>query len=147
MLNHVFEHVDEPLKVLEQLYDLLKSDRFLLIRTPVMNSYAWHTYKTNWMSLDAPRHLIIHTQKSMRILCERSGFILKDLVYDSTGDSLIGSEQYKRDIPLIDKTSYYADMKKNKLFNKEQVAGFNRIAAEKNNAAAGDQAAFYLYKP
>ena len=147
MLNHVFEHVDEPLKVLQQLNHLLKNGKYLLIRTPVMNSYAWHTYTTNWMSLDAPRHLIIHTEKSIRILCERSGFILKDIVYDSTGGSLIGSEQYKTDIPLIDPTSYFTDRKNNKLFSEEQVAEFNQIASQKNNEGAGDQAAFYLFKP
>ena len=146
MLNHVFEHMDEPKKIIMKLYDLLNSGKYLIIRTPVMNNYAWHTYKTNWMSLDAPRHLIIHTGKSIQLLCNMARFRLDDVVYDSTEDGLIGSEQYKKDMPLVDPASYFSNRKES-TFSKQQISDFKRTAMEKNKEGNGDQAAFYLYKP
>ena len=65
-----------------------------------MNTYAWNTYNTDWMSLDAPRHLIIHTVKSIQLLCDMAGFKLDGVVFDSTEDGLVGSEQYKKDVAL-----------------------------------------------
>lgn len=146
MLNHVFEHMDKPEKIFKKLYELLNNGRYLLIRTPVMNNYAWQTYKTNWMSLDAPRHFIIHTEKSIQLLCNMAGFRLDDVVYDSTEDGLIGSEQYKKDMPLVDPASYFSNRKES-TFSKQQINDFKRTAIEKNKEGNGDQAAFYLYKP
>ena len=59
MLNHVFEHMDDPVETLQKLYQLLKPNSYLLIRTPVMGTYSWNKYQENWMGLDAPRHIII----------------------------------------------------------------------------------------
>ena len=146
MLNHVFEHLDEPQKVIKKLYDLLDNGKYLLIRTPVMNTYAWNTYKTDWMSLDAPRHLIIHTVKSMQLLCDMPGFKLDDVVFDSTEDGLVGSEQYKKDVALTEQESFFSN-RKTGLFSKQEIDDLKKIAKEKNTIRDGDQAAFYLYKP
>lgn len=145
MLNHVFEHMDEPQKIIKKLYTLLNNGKYLLIRTPVMDSYAWKTYQTNWMSLDAPRHLLIHTVKSIQILSDNAGFRVVDVVFDSTEDGLIGSEQYRKNIALIDANSFFTD-RKNSLFSKQEIDNFKKTAKEKNKNRDGDQAAFYLYK-
>jgi len=146
MLNHVFEHLDEPQKVIKKLYNLLDNGKYLLIRTPVMNTYAWNIYSTDWMSLDAPRHLIIHTVKSIQLLCDMSGFKLDDVVFDSTEDGLVGSEQYKKDVALNDPGSFFHN-RKTALFSKEKIDELKQIGKEKNITGNGDQAAFYLYKP
>ena len=44
MLNHVFEHMDDPVETLQKLYQLLKPNSYLLIRTPVMGTYSWNKY-------------------------------------------------------------------------------------------------------
>ncbi|MBC7890330.1 MAG: class I SAM-dependent methyltransferase [Ferruginibacter sp.] len=146
MLNHVFEHIDNPLPMLIKLYELLKPGRFLLIRTPVMGTYAWAKYRENWMALDAPRHLIIHTVKSMQLLATEAGFSITKTVFDGNGFSLIGSEQYKRDIPLVDIKSRVTN-KKSTLFTPQQITDYKAIAEKTNHENNGDQAAFYLYKP
>jgi SAM-dependent methyltransferase len=146
MLNHVLEHLDEPQRIVKKLYDLLNNGRYLLIRTPVMNTYAWDTYNTDWMSLDAPRHLIIHTIKSIQLLCDMTGFKLDDVVFDSTEDGLVGSEQYKKDVALTEPGSFFSN-RKTALFSKEEIDDLKKISKEKNINRDGDQAAFYLYKP
>jgi 2-polyprenyl-3-methyl-5-hydroxy-6-metoxy-1,4-benzoquinol methylase len=146
MLNHVFEHLDNPKETLERLYQMLKPDSYLLIRTPVMGTYAWKKYQENWMQLDAPRHLIIHSIKSMNIVAEQTGFVIQKTVFDSTANSLIGSEQYIRDIPLTDKNSYLVN-KASTIFTKSEIQNFKEVNKLNNESGNGDQAAFYLYKP
>ena len=146
MLNHVFEHLNEPQKIIKKLYDLLNHGKYLLIRTPVMNTYAWNTYKTDWMSLDAPRHLIIHSIKSMQMLCDMAGFKLEKIVFDSTEDGLAGSEQYKKNVAVNEESSFFKN-RDTALFSKEKIDELKEIAKEKNISGEGDQAAFYLFKP
>ena len=73
MLHHAFEHMDEPLSVLMRLQQLLKKGKYILIRTPMMGKYSWKKFRENWMDIDAPRHLIIHTPDSIGILAEKAG--------------------------------------------------------------------------
>ena len=146
MLNHVFEHIEEPWPLLDQLFKLLKPGKFLLIRTPVMGTYGWQHYGENWMALDAPRHQIIHSIGSLKLLAEAAGFTLTKIVFDGDGNSLIASEQYKMDIPLTDIQSSVTN-KDSKLFTEKEINSYNRKAVEENERKNGDQAAFYLYKP
>ncbi len=146
MLHHAFEHMDEPLKVLQQLYKLLKKGKYLFIRTPVMGMYSWKKYGVNWMDLDAPRHIIIHSLKSMKLLAEQAGFELRKTEFDGNYMSLIGSEQYTKDIAWPDSNSYNVS-KENSGYTKDDIEKFKSISKENNKAANADQAAFYLFKP
>ncbi|HEV7621869.1 MAG TPA: class I SAM-dependent methyltransferase [Flavisolibacter sp.] len=145
MLNHVFEHMDEPWKVLEKLYQLLNPGKYLLIRTPVMGNYGWLKYKENWMPADAPRHIIIHSEKSIRLLAEKAGFKIKQVVYDGDPFTFIASEQYEKDIPLLDKRSYFVN-KKDSIFSENEIKKLKQLVKKLNADGQGDQAAFYLYK-
>jgi SAM-dependent methyltransferase len=146
MLHHAFEHMDEPLKVLQQLYKLVKKGKYVLIRTPVMGMYSWKKYGVNWMDLDAPRHIIIHSLKSMQMLAEQSGFEIRKTVFDGNYMSLIGSDQYAKDIALPDPRSYMVN-KKTSGYSKDDIEAFKTITKKNNREQQADQAAFYLYKP
>ncbi len=146
MLHHAFEHMDEPLKVLQQSYSLLKKGKYLLIRTPVMGMYSWKKYGTNWMDLDAPRHIIIHSMASMQLLAERAGFEIRKTVFDGNYMSLIGSEQYTKGIALNDSNSYMVN-KTASVFRKKDIQQFKVINVANNKLQQADQAAFYLFKP
>ncbi len=146
MLHHAFEHMDKPLEVLQHLFRILKKGRYLLIRTPVMGMYSWGRYRVNWMDLDAPRHIFIHSLASMRLLATQAGFELWKTIFDGNYMSLIGSEQYAKDIALPDANSYM----KNKAasgYRKEDIEAFKAINTQNNAAQIADQAAFYLFKP
>lgn len=146
MLHHAFEHMDEPHKVLQQLKNLLNPGKFILIRIPLMGMYGWKTYGLDWVGLDAPRHIIIHTIQSMQILAEKAGLQLQKIVFDSGPYHLWASEQYKNDIALMEPGSYMLN-KEGSQFSKEQIKAFADIAAQTNKDGQGDQAAFYLFKP
>lgn len=146
MLHHAFEHMDEPLKVLQQLYTLLKHGKYLLLRTPVMNKYSWKKYGVNWMDLDAPRHIIIHSLESMAILAKAAGFEIRKTVFDGNYMSLIGSDQYAKDIALPDSNSYMKN-KAAAAYTEKDIEHFKAINDRNNQEQQADQAAFYLFKP
>lgn len=146
MLHHAFEHMDEPLKVLQQLYQLVKKGKCVLIRTPVMGMYSWEKYGVNWMDLDAPRHIIIHSLKSMQLLAEQAGFELRKVEFDGNYMSLIGSDQYAKDIALPDPNSYMVN-KAASGYSNADIEQFKAINQQNNKDKRADQAAFYLFKP
>jgi SAM-dependent methyltransferase len=145
LMNHSFEHMDDPEDALERVSAMLRPSGAVLIRTPVANSFAWRTYRTNWVQLDAPRHLFVHTKQSMEILASRSGFRLAEVKYDSTALQFWGSEQYGRGITLRDERSY-AENPGRSIFSSEQIREFDRQAEELNANEEGDQAAFLLIR-
>ena len=146
MLHHTFEHMPEPARALRHLYTLLNPRCFLLIRIPVASSFAFRKYRQHWAQLDAPRHLLLHTLASMKMLAQQSGFLFQDVVFDSSDFQFWASEQYARDIPLKDKRSYNVNPAES-VFSKEDIVGYQTAADQLNRDQDGDSACFYFYKP
>ena len=142
MLHHSFEHIPNPLFTLKKLYCLLKSDRFVLIRIPTVSSFAWRKYKTNWLQLDAPRHLFLHSTKSIQFLASKVGFRVADIIYDSKSIQFWGSEQNAK---LINKHAQTTD-RDQIVFSKKEMRHFKEEAKKLNEKNDGDQACFFLYK-
>jgi len=145
MLHHSFEHMPDPLGTLKILYKLLKRDGCVLIRIPVAGSFAWRKYGVNWGSIDPPRHLFLHTPRSIQLLSGRAGFKVADIVFDSSELQLWGREECLRGIPRSNIKSYNNNPK-NSIFSEEQITAFREKAIELNKQMDGDEAAFYLYK-
>jgi SAM-dependent methyltransferase len=146
ILNHSFEHMQQPLEILKEIYRILKPDRFALIRIPLASSYAWRTYGVNWVQLDAPRHIYLHTKGSMKILAEQANFKIEKIVFDSYEFQFWGSEQYCQGITLRSEKSYDVNPGKS-VFSAQDIKRFKSKSKELNNIQEGDQACFYLYKP
>ena len=146
MLHHAFEHMDEPLKVLLQLKKLMNPGKYILIRIPLMGMAGWKKYRLNWVGLDAPRHIIIHTIRSMQILAGQAGMQIHKIEFDSGPYHMWASEQYKNDIALMEPESYMVN-RQTPLFTKEKIKEFAKQAAQTNKDGEGDQAAFYLFAP
>jgi SAM-dependent methyltransferase len=143
MLNHSFEHMPRPAEVLESLRERLKDGGRIVVRVPVADSWAWRAYGIDWVQLDAPRHLFLHTQRSMTILAERAGLKVLRVFFDSYAFQFWGSEQYRRDIPLRDPRSY-GENPKTDLFTASEIDEFERRSAKLNRESAGDSAGFVL---
>ena len=146
MFNHSFEHVFDQHDVLEKVMTLLKPNGVCMIRIPTVTSWAWRSYGVDWVQLDAPRHLFLHSIQSMNVLAEQKGFKLENVVYDSFAFQIWGSEQYEKDIALHDDNSYAVNPEKSP-FDAEDILKFDKHSKELNDTKSGDQAAFYLRKP
>ena len=139
MLNHSFEHMPDPLRQLTYLEKLLSDGGICMVRVPVASSYAWRHYGVDWVQLDAPRHLYLHTPMSMGILAEKSGLEVFDIRYDSTYFQFTGSEMYARNISLSE-----AENMPSEQFSRRAVRRYQHMAEKLNAKGLGDQAAFYL---
>lgn len=143
MLQHAFEHVAEPQLVLKQLNKILKPNGVVILRMPVGDTYAWKHYGVNWHQLDAPRHLFIHTSKSMAIVAGGAGLSISEVVYDSNLMQFIVSEQYARNISQADKRSYTSNPFRS-IFSLREIKMFRQRARQLNEQNDGDSACFYL---
>ncbi len=146
MLHHSLEHMPDQRGVMAHLRRLVRPGGWLLIRVPVVDSVAWREYGVDWVQLDAPRHLYLHTRRSLDRLAEGAGFANRRLLHDATGFQFWGSEQYRRDMPLRDPRSI-ASNPGQPLFDRAELAGFDRRAEELNARGEGDQAVFFYQAP
>lgn len=142
MLHHSFEHMVNSFEVLEKLYSCLNKNGFLLIRIPVISKF-WEIYSTNWYTLDAPRHIYLHSVDSMRILADKCNFSIKKIIYDSNYSRMLYSEQYKLGISYYHKESYLYNKG---LFSSTQIKQFKSNVRMLNLQQNSDCAAFYLQK-
>ena len=145
MLHHVLEHMDNQKDVLKSIHERLLNNGTCLIRIPTVSSYAWHKYKTNWVSLDAPRHFYLHSIKSFELLIEEQGFYIDKIISDSTSFQFWASEQYIQNIPLMDARSY-SESPKNSLFETMEIASFEKLAMKLNKDINGDQFVAFIKK-
>ena len=145
MFHHSFEHMQNPLQVMQSVSRLLKTGGCCLIRIPVVSSFAWEHYGIHWVQLDAPRHFFLHSLDSLRILARKEKFHIEDIVFDSGGFQFWGSEQYKKGISLRSEKSYDVNPSQS-IFNQEQIDRFHGKAVQLNRDARGDQAIFFLKK-
>ncbi|MBY7907104.1 class I SAM-dependent methyltransferase [Vibrio fluvialis] len=73
-LNHVIEHLSEPLKELERLKLLLNEDGIIYASTPNTGSLTRKVFKDNWRGWETPRHVNVFCVNSACKLIELSSF-------------------------------------------------------------------------
>jgi 2-polyprenyl-3-methyl-5-hydroxy-6-metoxy-1,4-benzoquinol methylase len=137
MLHHALEHMPHQQTVLEHVKAMLSPNGRILIRIPVAACFAWRTYGADWVNLDPPRHLYLHTQQSLALLAEQVDLDIIKTVYDSTARQFVGSELWQRDIALEEPSPERKAIE-------AQKPVFELKANKLNAANDGDMAAFYL---
>lgn len=143
MLNHSFEHMPDPRLALQQLRAVLGPQGTLLLRLPVADSHARRKYGIHWVAWDAPRHLFLHTVRSMHLLAQQTAFEVIDVTYDSSRLQFYASELYLRGIAFKDQKPYTPGNGP-KAFTPAEWDRFAQRAAELNVDRDGDTACFYL---
>ena len=142
-LHHSLEHIPDQLKTLKAVYSLLQKGGFCLVRIPLVSSMVWEEYGTDWVELDAPRHLYLHSLKSIELIANEIGFELVDRCWDSTEFEFWGSEQYRRGIPLMAEGSFSQNPSKSN-FTYREMANFQKRAEEANDAGRGGRGCFFF---
>jgi SAM-dependent methyltransferase len=139
MFHHSLEHVPDPSCALRAAAGLLATGGKCLVRLPVV-AYAWQKYGTNWVQLDAPRHMWLPTEKAMRMLAESAGFRAEIVEYDSTGFQFWGSELYVRGVELRRANSWRLARE----FGLMSLKRFSDLTSILNRGGKGDQGVFLL---
>lgn len=139
--HHSLEHIPAQIETLERARSLLNADGRCLVRIPVVSSLVWEIYGTDWVELDAPRHLFLHSLRSIAIAGARAGLELVTTQWDSTEFEFYGSEQYRRGIALTAEDSYWKDPSRSG-FSYREMAQFRDLAARANREQRGGRACF-----
>ena len=107
MLNHVFEHLEDPFSLLCQLQSYLSPNGVICIFCPLANSFASYIFDAFWIQLDPPRHLNIPSTIGFRYLAARAGYESVSMTCNSTSFQFMGSVQALCGIPLLSSSSIY----------------------------------------
>jgi len=78
-VNHVIEHVLDPVGLLKECRRILRADGRLIVITPNIKSLGCCAIDENWVHWDPPRHLFIFSPEALGTCAERAGLILEDL--------------------------------------------------------------------
>ena len=108
--HHSFEHVRDPAETLRAAARLLRPRGTIIIRTPVMDGWFWDAYGTTWWELDPPRHLFVHTRRSIEIMAAAAGLVVERVISESTYLEILASDQIARGIPWRDPASCWNDL-------------------------------------
>lgn len=133
--NHSLEHVADPSAVLKRLSRLLAPQGTIVVRTPVMGKWAWRTYTSDWVQIDAPRHLHVFTAEALERLAVEAGLVVNDVVFESGSFQFWGSELIKRGVPMSEGPGS---------FTAEQMRLWDEQAQALDGARDGDTAVFFL---
>ncbi|MCF7970206.1 MAG: class I SAM-dependent methyltransferase [Methylococcaceae bacterium] len=74
-LNHVIEHVYNPVELIQECYKHLNPGGKLWLETPNINSIGLDIYKEYWRGLEPPRHLILYNACTLSKLLSDAGFL------------------------------------------------------------------------
>ncbi len=73
-LKHVIEHIYDPIRLIKECHRILKPGGKLVLLTPNLESLGHKKFRHLWLGLDAPRHLIVFTAKTLSEAIQRAGF-------------------------------------------------------------------------
>lgn len=74
-LSHVIEHLHDPARELRRIHRLLAPNGQVWIATPNLEALGYRLFGRDWVGLDPPRHLVLFTTESLRLLLQRTGFV------------------------------------------------------------------------
>lgn len=142
-LHHSLEHIPDQHSTLKLIRDRLSNTGVCVIRIPIVSSTAWERYKSDWVELDAPRHLYLHSPQSLNILAAHSDLEIYDIQYDSTAFEFYGSELYLRGIHLTHENSPWINPVST-IFSHKEMQEFREMARLANENHTGGRAAFFI---
>lgn len=73
-LSNVVEHLPKPKETFREIRRILKPEGIVYLTVPNTRSLVFWLFRENWYALDAPRHVISYSPKTLRRLAEATGF-------------------------------------------------------------------------
>jgi 2-polyprenyl-3-methyl-5-hydroxy-6-metoxy-1,4-benzoquinol methylase len=74
VINHVIEHVFDPVGLLKECHRIVKSDGQVVVITPNVGSWARQKFQESWRGLEPPRHIHIFSSKPLKMCAGMGGF-------------------------------------------------------------------------
>jgi len=90
-MEHVFEHLPNPVEVLDKCINMLKPGGFLVMSFPCKDSWSFRLSMKESPALQVPKHLFHHTAQSARAMLESAGFTPLRITAYSVSSQLAGT--------------------------------------------------------
>jgi SAM-dependent methyltransferase len=90
---HVFEHIDNPVVVMNQLKKVIRPDGVVMIVIPNIESRQAKRFGSHWLHLDPPRHIHFYPPKLLCSEMEKRGFTLIREKYSDPEQNPYGAVQ------------------------------------------------------
>ena len=113
---HVLEHVENPEKYIEKIYELLNPEGILLIEVPNFSSWNRKLTRGHWLALDLKHHLTFFTPSSLATLLKKYNFKTKKIHTFSLEYSTFTSTQSILNL-MTNSDSYFFTWLENKDLN------------------------------
>jgi SAM-dependent methyltransferase len=76
-MSHVIEHLHQPQETLKAIYEVLRSDGYLLIMAPNHGGWLAKLFGRWYWQVDAPRHLTHFNRKTLTAMLASAGFVVE----------------------------------------------------------------------
>jgi 2-polyprenyl-3-methyl-5-hydroxy-6-metoxy-1,4-benzoquinol methylase len=73
-MNHVIEHVHDPVSLLKECFRLLKPGGKIILTTPNPDSLGHQLFREHWICLFPPSHLHLFSQAALQQCAKMAGF-------------------------------------------------------------------------
>lgn len=74
-MDHVIEHVHDPVGILRDCARVLKPGGRIWLATPNIEAKGHQRFGPDWFALDPPRHLYVFSAKALNLLLDAAGFV------------------------------------------------------------------------
>jgi len=133
-MSDSFEHMSDPLEALQSVHRLLKPYGVLTMDIPTYPNVAFELFETHWYQLDAPRHIFLHSLKSLEVMGEKSRMKIVKAEYNSNNSQIIRSFFYQHGVPFWELNSELVSA----YFSNEEIVKIAQSSEEANRNGYGD---------
>lgn len=95
-MNHVVEHLYDPLRVLRKINDALEEGGYLHLSTPNPVGPSATRYRDAWWGLECPRHIALIPPAQLEKMLREAGFKSVTIVQEPIAKDLLRSWAYRR---------------------------------------------------
>ena len=89
IMSHVIEHLYNSQETLKEIFKILNPQGLFLIKTPNFETIERKIFNKYWIVYEAPRHVIIFSERTLSKLLEKSGFKILKVHYEKTPNNII----------------------------------------------------------
>ena len=74
VMNHVIEHIYNPVELLKECHRIIKPGGRVILITPNIESWGHSQFQENWRGLEPPRHIHIFSPRTMNKMAKLANF-------------------------------------------------------------------------
>lgn len=93
-MQHVFEHLPDPVEVLERAASKLTESGLVMLVVPNHRSLEHWAFRRFWIGLEQPRHLWVFSPRSIERLLDVAGFTVQSISHSARPSGFIASFEF-----------------------------------------------------